>query len=70
MNKTIYDENNYYGDDEGASRLSLIFNPLLYVLDLLKRYSVFGYFKNLNFENNVPSQVIANCRVVATNNKR
>ena len=30
-NKSIYDENSYYGDDEDASRLSLLFNPLLYI---------------------------------------
>ncbi len=49
-NKSIYDENNYYGDDKEASRLSLLFNPLLYILDYLKAYSVFRYFKNSIYE--------------------
>ena len=49
-NKSIYDENSYYGDDEEASRLSLLFNPLLYILDYLKAYSVFRYFKNSIYE--------------------
>ena len=48
--KSIYDENNYYGEDEEASRLSLLFNPLLYILDYLKAYSVFRYFKNSIYE--------------------
>ena len=37
-NKSIYDENNYYGDDKEASRLSLLFNTFLYILDYLKAY--------------------------------
>ena len=49
-NKSIYDDNNYYGDDEEASRLSLLFNPFLYILDYLKAYSVFRYFKNSIYE--------------------
>jgi len=49
-NKSIYDENNYYGDDKEASRLSLLFNPFLYILDYLKAYSVFRYFKNSIYE--------------------
>ena len=38
MNKSIYDKDDYYGDDTVASRLSLIFNPLLYILDLLRAF--------------------------------
>ena len=50
-------EDHYYGDDEEASRLSLLFNPFLYILDfsnffttvIVKRTSFVGDHKNYVF---------------------